>query len=174
MTITLLPARPQYAEALYQVVADSRNSIARWLPWAEKLQSAADERAFLNQMMAAALAQTTYMFMIAEDGVICGAIDLHRIDADNHHAEIGYFIGEPYRGRGVVHAALQQLERFAFGERGLNKLTILVATANIPSRHVAERAGYQLEGIQRAEIRTTDGTYQDAARYSKLKSEATI
>lgn len=172
MAVKLVPARPEMAADVYAVVDGSRDSISRWLPWAASTLSVADERAFLASMAAAALERRTFMFIIDVDGTKAGAIDLHNIDFTNHHAEIGYFLGEPWRGRGVMATALDHIEQYAFGELALNKLTILAATGNTGSRHVAERANYQLEGIQREEILDLHSDYLDAARYSKLNHEA--
>ncbi|WP_155287844.1 GNAT family N-acetyltransferase [Lacticaseibacillus zhaodongensis] len=171
MTIELLPARPKLAAELYAVVAGSRDYINKWLPWAEDTQSVADEEHFLQHMEEQAVARKTYMFAIRADGTVVGAIDLHNIDAANHHAEMGYFLGEEATGKGIIHQALGQIERFGFGELALNKITILAATANQPSRHVAERAHYHLDGILRAEL-LLHNKYIDCAVYSKLATEA--
>lgn len=174
MDVQLLPARPELAPALFAVVDGSRESIAAWLPWAQATHNVGDERSFLTSMVEAALARRTFMFVIQVDGTVVGAIDLHNIDHESQHAEVGYFLAEAARGHGIAGLALRQLEHFGFGDLALHKITILAATDNLASRRVAERAGYVLEGIEREEIKLLDGEFHDAARYSKLKSEARI
>jgi ribosomal-protein-serine acetyltransferase len=174
MDVQLLPARPELAPELFAVVDGSRDSIAAWLPWAQATKNVGDERSFLSGMVEAALAKRTFMFVIQADGVVVGAIDLHNVDHESQHAEVGYFLAESARGQGITAAALRQLEHFGFGDLALNKITILAATDNLASRKVAEHAGYVLEGVEREEIKLLDGRYHDAARYSKLKREAQI
>lgn len=171
MHIELLPARPALAPELYAVVAGSRDYIGAWLPWVENTRSATDEQNFLQHMEEQAVARKAYMFVIRADGKVVGAIDLHNVDSANHHAEVGYFLDKAATGRGIMHQALAQVEHFGFGELALNKIKILVATANLPSRHVAERAHYHLDGILRAEL-LLHGTYCDCALYSKLAAES--
>jgi ribosomal-protein-serine acetyltransferase len=171
MHIELLPARPDLAAEMFAVVDGSRDFINEWLPWAENTRTVADEENFLNHMVDQAVARKAFGFIISADDRIVGSIDLHNVNLADKHAEIGYFLGEGATGHGIMHQAVAQIERFGFGDLALNKITIMAAARNTPSRLVAERAGYHFDGYLRDEL-LLHGAFVDCAVYSKLASEA--
>lgn len=171
MHIELIPATPDLAPEVFAVVDASRDFINEWLPWAEGTRTEADEQHFLEHMVTQSKAKKAVMFIIKADGKIVGSIDLHNIDHADKHAEVGYFLGKDATGHGIMHHAVTDLERYGFNELGLNKITIMAATKNTPSRLVAERAGYHFDGYLRDEL-LLHGQYVDCAVYSKLAEEA--
>jgi RimJ/RimL family protein N-acetyltransferase len=56
---------------------------------------------------------------------------------------------EDAQGHGYVREAVQLLTRFAFGPLQASRIAIRVDPDNFRSRHVAERLGFQVEGIAR-------------------------
>jgi ribosomal-protein-serine acetyltransferase len=168
--IELLPARPDLAPDVFAVVDGSRDFINEWLPWAEDTKTVADEANFLKHMVDQAVAQRAFGFIISADGQIVGSIDLHNVNHVDKHAEIGYFLSQYATGQGIMHNALAQIERFGFHDLGLNKITIMAATQNTPSRLVAERGGYHFDGYLRDEL-LLHGQFVDCAVYSKLARE---
>ncbi len=170
MQLELLPARPELAPDLFQIVNNSRDFINAWLPWAETTRTVADEENFLNHMADQAVARKAFMFILRADNQVVGSIDLHNVNHTDRHAEIGYFLDQNATGQGIMHSAVAQIERFGFDDLNLNKITIMAASANTPSRLVAERAGYHFDGYLRDEIQL-HGQFHDCAVYSKLSSE---
>jgi RimJ/RimL family protein N-acetyltransferase len=71
-------------------------------------------------------------------------------DVERYSAEVGYWLGETYWGRGIVSEALRLLTDYAFGELGFLRLFALPFEENIGSIRVLERAGYVREGVLRA------------------------
>lgn len=71
----------------------------------------------------------------------------HRINA-----EIGYWIGEPYWGKGYATSAVKQLIRFAFEELGFLRIYAGVYDYNNASMRVLEKAGFQKEAIMHASV----------------------
>jgi len=88
------------------------------------------------------------------------------IDADAGAAELGYTVAPAARGRGVATAALAALTRWAFAERGLTRLTLLVEVENVASTRVAERCGYVLEAVRRNAY-VKPGRRADTAVYAR-------
>ena len=82
--------------------------------------------------------------------------DVHRMGAN-----IGYWLGEPYWGRGIATAALKTVTGYAFATFPLERLQAEVFAWNLASARVLEKAGYALEGRTRRSIvkasRITDG-----------------
>jgi RimJ/RimL family protein N-acetyltransferase len=85
----------------------------------------------------------------AESDAFLGAIILHSCDWSNRRAEVGAWIAEPVRDRGVGSAALDLLLDWAFGELELERIemTALPENENVP--HIAEKFGFTYEGTMR-------------------------
>lgn len=88
---------------------------------------------------------------IEVDGAAVGAIGyLPGSDVERFSAEIGYWLGEAYWGRGVVTEALMMVTEHAFAQANLLRLFALPFADNIASARVLEKAGYIREGRLRA------------------------
>ncbi len=83
-----------------------------------------------------------------------------------HIAEIGYWIGEPYWGKGITAEALKMMSNFAFSELKHKKLFAPVLAPNKKSMRVLEKCDYILEGVLKQEV-FKDGHYFDVYHYSK-------
>jgi RimJ/RimL family protein N-acetyltransferase len=83
------------------------------------------------------------------DGTFLALALAPHIDPEAAEMELGYVVAPAARGKGVASELLRQLSSWAFSERGAQRLTLLIDIENIGSQRVAERAGYQLEGVLR-------------------------
>ena len=71
-----------------------------------------------------------------------GCVDLFDFDPRNRRAAIGMYIAPEYRGKGVGHEALKQLESYAFDFLQLRCLYAVIATNNTPCSTLYSHAGY--------------------------------
>lgn len=108
-------------------------------------------------------------FAIDVDGEAVGAIGIELKD-DVHHrsAEIGYWLGEAYWGKGIVTEALDALTDWAFEHFDLCRIFANVFEWNPASQRVLEKAGYTLEGRLRRSV-TKDGQTIDSFLYAILR-----
>ena len=84
---------------------------------------------------------------IADAGdAFIGTIGLMDVDRGLGSGELGYWTAAPARGRGVTVRAIVLLRDWAARELGLTSLDILPHEDNMPSRIVAERAGFTWTG----------------------------
>jgi ribosomal-protein-alanine N-acetyltransferase len=67
-------------------------------------------------------------------------------DVERFSAEIGYWLGEAFWGRGIVSEALLLVTAHAFDELNLLRMFALPFADNQASIRVLEKAGYILEG----------------------------
>lgn len=81
-----------------------------------------------------------------ETGVI-GMVGLHRIK--DGAAELGYWLAPDARGRGFMQEAAEAVVDFAFGPLRLERLEWHAVVGNTASAAVAQRLGFQLEGVRR-------------------------
>jgi len=111
-------------------------------------------------------------FGIAVDGEVVGGIGLGGGDAGRpvcgHSAEIGYWLGETFWGRGIMSEAVVALTEWAFTDLGLVRLHAAVFARNPASARVLAKAGYEFEGRMRARY-FRDGEFIDGLLYSKVR-----
>jgi RimJ/RimL family protein N-acetyltransferase len=105
-------------------------------------------------------------FAIAVGGLAVGGAGFHlQTDVDRVSAEIGYWLGETYWGKGIATEALVALTRYAIDTHGLTRVFALPFAYNAASCRVLEKAGYVLEArLRKSAIK--DGQVVDQFQYS--------
>jgi RimJ/RimL family protein N-acetyltransferase len=108
-------------------------------------------------------------FAIAVAGEAVGGIGLElQIDVARRSAEIGYWIGEAYWGRGIATEAVRALTEHAFAAFDLCRIYAFVFEWNPASARVLEKAGYVREAHLRKAV-TKDGCTIDAFLYALVR-----
>jgi ribosomal-protein-alanine N-acetyltransferase len=119
----------------------------------------------------AARQEKSNFFAIEVAGEAVGGIgfdvlrDVHRIAA-----EIGFWVGEPFWGKGIATAAVKQLTEYAFGNFPLERLQAMVFEWNPASARVLEKAGYRREGRLRRHV-LKDGRIGDSLLYARTRTD---
>lgn len=128
----------------------------------------ADAREHLDRMAGQTSPQ---LFAIVVDGRIAGGIGCHPgADIERCSAEIGYWLGEPYWGRGITTAAVRTMLPYYFESQRLTRIWSGVIAEHTASRRVLEKCGFTLEGIARCSI-IKRGVVHDSAIYALLREE---
>ncbi len=106
------------------------------------------------------------MFAIDVAGEAVGGIGfVPHSDVERVSAEIGYWLGEPFWGRGIVTEALVAVTKHAINAHHLTRLYALPYAYNEGSRRVLEKAGYVLEArLRKSAIK--DGRIIDQLQYA--------
>ena len=155
--LLLRPWREEDAEDLYQYAKDPAvGPSAGWPPHT----SVANSRIIIREVLSA---PETYAICLRENEKNIGSIGLHRKDlaeAEDEY-ELGYWIGRPFWGRGLVPEASLEVLRHAFEDLGMNRIWCGYYDGNEKSRRVQEKLGFvyhhTTEGIEvrlLGEIRT--------------------
>jgi len=86
-------------------------------------------------------------------------------DVERVSAEIGYWLGEPFWGRGITSAALRAVTNYAIDTHGLTRIFAVPFAWNAASCRVLEKAGYVLEArLRKSAIK--DGRLTDQLQYA--------
>jgi [ribosomal protein S5]-alanine N-acetyltransferase len=110
----------------------------------------------------------TTNFAIELDNEAIGGISCRLLDDVNcKTAVIGYWLGEPFWGRGIATAALTQITDYAFRTLSLERLEATVFEWNPASARVLEKCGYVFEGRMRHSI-FKDGRIADCLLYARI------
>ena len=105
-------------------------------------------------------------FAIAVNDEAVGGIGfVLNADVERVSAEIGYWLGEPFWGRGITTEALAAVTRHAIDTHTLTRVYALPFAWNTASCRVLEKAGYVLEArLRRSAIK--DGRIVDQLQYA--------
>ncbi len=94
-------------------------------------------------------------------------------DVDRRSAEIGYWLGEEFWGRGIATEALIVVTEHAFANHDLCRVFAHVFDWNPASARVLEKAGYAFEGRMRKSV-TKEGQTIDQLMYAMIREETPL
>lgn len=104
---------------------------------------------------------------LKDGGTLVGCIGIH-VQPDHDRAEIGYWIGVPFWGKGYATEAVRAVIAHGFDTLGLNRIYAEVFTRNPASARVLEKAGMQREGTLRQAVKKW-GEYVDCEMYAIIR-----
>ena len=83
-----------------------------------------------------------------ESGLLVGEAGLFPLSPEGPDVALGYAFGSPWWGRGYATEAARGVVGEAFGSLGLDRLVAITREANVGSRHVLDKLGFQMEGVR--------------------------
>jgi len=108
-------------------------------------------------------------FAIVVDGDAVGGVGIELgTDVFHRSAEIGYWLGEPFWGRGIASEVLRAITDYAWATLDVIRLEAGVFSWNPASARVLEKAGYTLEGRLRQAV-VKHGRVGDRLIYGLLR-----
>lgn len=108
-------------------------------------------------------------FAIAVAGEAVGGIGFTlQPDVSRRSAEVGYWLGESFWGRGIATEALKAVTDYAFTNYDLSRIFAHVFDWNRASTRVLEKAGYTFEGRLRKSA-TKEGQTIDQLMYAVIR-----
>ncbi|HEV2856532.1 MAG TPA: GNAT family N-acetyltransferase [Thermoanaerobaculia bacterium] len=106
---------------------------------------------------------------IEHGGEAIGGIGLLPLeDVARFTAEVGYWLGEAYWGRGFAAEALRHFSVYVFESFHFERLEAWVFTTNAASARVLEKAGYEHEATTRRSV-FKDGRFLDCYLYTRFR-----
>jgi RimJ/RimL family protein N-acetyltransferase len=93
--------------------------------------------------------------IVDDDGRVAGECGVKGPPTDEGMVEIGYGLAGPSRGRGLGTRAVAALVAELRARPGVRRVDAFVATDNIASRRVLERAGFALVEVGAVDLRYT-------------------
>lgn len=136
--LILRPWREEDAEALYIYASDPEvGPPAGWPPHT----SVENSRHIIKNVLSS---PETYAVCLKEDGKPIGSVGLHRNDlaCRDDEYELGYWIGKPFWGQGLIPEASREMLRHAFEDLGMSRIWCGYYDGNLKSRRVQEKLGF--------------------------------
>ena len=170
--LILRPWREEDAEELYKYASDPEvGPPAGWPPHT----SVENSREIIRTVLSA---PETYAVCLKENGKPIGSVGLHRNDLaeQDDEYELGYWIGKPFWGQGLIPEASREMLRYAFEDLGMNRIWCGYYDGNEKSRRVQEKLGFVFhhttEGLEVKllnEIRTGHSNLMTKERWQKVQ-----
>lgn len=138
-----------HAPALFRLVASNRDHLRPWLPWVDRMRVEYDAKSYIIRSLGRFSAGTEAHFGIWFEQALAGTITAERIDAWNRVAEIGYWLGKGFVGRGIMRRSAAALIDYLIEQRSINRIEIRCTPFNRASQAIPLRLGFRLEGTLR-------------------------
>jgi ribosomal-protein-alanine N-acetyltransferase len=167
------PAMQDYA-AWAEMRAQSRAHLVPWEPqWARDELTRSNFRRRLRQYHRELRDDHGYAYLIFSDADsrLIGGLNLSNVRRGvAQAASLGYWIGAPYAGRGLMTDAVRATLQFAFGTLRLNRLEAACLPTNAASQRVLEKVGFTREGRARRYLKI-NGQWQDHDLFALLQDD---
>ena len=127
-----------------------------------------DAQEYIKSMLSADKTKT-FAFAITADDKVVGSIGVFR--CDNIHfrtAVMGYYVGEPYWGKGLGTSAVKQACSYVFEHTDIIRIFAEPFAYNMASCRVLEKSGFQFEGLLRNNA-FKNGKVVDMKMYSLIR-----
>lgn len=167
-SISLEPITPDAIPDILDLTVKNFDRLREWATWAQKEPTLESAREYVNSHVEAWFQGNAVPCIIYDGHNPIGFIEL-RIDRARGIGDIGYWLDHEAEGRGIVTRACQAL--IDHGKSlGLKRFELRIATENDKSAAVAERLGFDLEGILKQTTPVKDRRL-DTKLYAQLVDE---
>ncbi len=110
-----------------------------------------------------------FILAIEVEGVACGSIGIHILDdVYRKTAEIGYWLGEPFWGMGIVTDAVSAVVPVAFGMFDIARIQAGIFSNNPASARVLEKCGFVPEAVLKDAV-SKNGELMDEIMYARFR-----
>jgi ribosomal-protein-alanine N-acetyltransferase len=142
-----------------------QNNLRDGLPYP---YTADDAEEYIVSMLSADKTKT-FAFTITVNDIAIGSIGVFRCgNIHSRTAEMGYYVGEPYWGKGFATSAVKQTCKYIFDNTDIIRIFAEPFAYNTASCHVLEKAGFQFEGTLHSNA-VKNGKIIDMKMYALVK-----
>jgi len=153
-------------------VAETWDELHTWMRWAENREAfTAESMEIRNRHVMASFILRESIELIGLEAATGEAViwcGFHDIDWQGRQCDTGYWVRKSAQGRGFATEAANALVRYAFGALGMRRIGLTHSRGNEASRHIAEKLGFALEGVQRDANILPGGKTADRCCYARF------
>jgi len=168
--LAIRPKELRDAAAVFALVDANRNHLRPWLSWVDTTESVTDSDPFLRSSRRKWGERNGWEGGIWWQGKLVGSVGYHYWDFQIGTTELGYWLAQPYTGKGIMTRVIRAMTDDALFDLGLNRVVINCAVGNTASAAIPQRLGFLHEGIIR-EAQWLYDRYVDWNIYAMLADE---
>ena len=164
--------RDQHIDALYEAVNESIPEVSRYETWCHEEYTLDEAAQYVNWWQQAWDEGSGYYFAIEEKatGMFLGSCGLNGPILAHKRAGLGYWMRSSRTGHGFGTDAARTVLAFGFETLGLERIEMEIAVDNAASLRIADKLGFQQEGILRHRLILPGGP-TDMVICSRLRDE---
>jgi ribosomal-protein-alanine N-acetyltransferase len=110
-----------------------------------------------------------WAILLKEGGALCGMLNYHHREAKHRRLEVGWILAPRFWRQGLMSEAMRAFLDHCFATLGTNRIEATIEPDNATSRRLAERLGFEREGLMR-EVLFVGGVFRDLHLYALLAS----
>lgn len=141
--IKLVKYSAKHKESLVRLL--NNKNVEKWLLQVPNPYTSADADFWIDKCNLNENQNTDFSFAIEDEGIHVGGIGLHK--KFEHSAEVGYWIGEEYWGKGYATKGLNKILFEGFNRLKLTRIHAHVFEGNIASEKLLLKCGFEYEGL---------------------------
>lgn len=168
--LAIRPTEVRDAGAVFALVDSNRAHLRSWLSWVDPTESIADSEQFIRSSRRKWGERDGWEGGIWWQGKLVGSVGYHYWDFELGTTELGYWLAQPYTGKGIMTRVVRAMTDDALFDLGLNRFVIHCAVGNTASAAIPQRLGFVHEGIIR-EAQWLYDRYVDWNVYAMLADE---
>jgi ribosomal-protein-alanine N-acetyltransferase len=172
--VYLRPAEMRDFESWARLRERSRGFLVPWEPtWPTDDLTRASFRRRLRRYVEEIDSDEAYPFLIFReaDNVLLGGLTLGQIRRGvAQSATLGYWMGEPHAGRGLMARAVRAAAQFGFATLRLHRIEAACLPTNAASIRLLQHVGFHKEGYARSYLRI-NGSWQDHILFAILETD---
>jgi ribosomal-protein-alanine N-acetyltransferase len=158
------------ASALFVIASNPK--VTRYTIW-EAHRTVDDSRAFIGDYVRGRYLEGVpdpYAIELKSGGELIGAAGCYWASQTNRCMECGYWLAEPFWGRGLATEAARALIQHVFASYEVERVQAHFIEGNATSGRVLEKAGLRFEGVGRRAL-FHRGRFWDIHNYAALRGE---
>jgi RimJ/RimL family protein N-acetyltransferase len=166
--LEIRPLRPGDGPAFSVAIEESRSELAEYLDWAATAPTGTAAEAYARRRGLAfeqRLELPLYTFDRATGGLV-GECGLYGIDWFVPKFGLGYWCRNARRGEGLTTEAVAAVVEWAFQSLGARRVELGCFESNVGSKRIAEKCGFEFEGIFRLGRRRPGGEPEDRLNFA--------
>lgn len=171
--VVVRPYREEDAQPLFEAIAESRDHLRPWLPFADEHKSVAESQDWINRQRAKWILRESFglgIFDASSEGFL-GGVGLHLHSWEIRYFEIGYWLRKSAVGQGYMTAAVSLLADWAMESLKAQRIEIRCDAENVSSANVARKLGFVQEGLLRNEFQSPDGRIRNTLVFSRIPGD---
>ena len=139
----------KHVETIYTVVTTHRTFLSTFLMWVSDVKNLEDIERFVMYTTKLYQLEGQLHCAIMYDERCIGIIHMQNWNRLDRQTSIGYWLSPTYTRQGIMTDVLRDFCHYLFERKKLHRLEVHIAERNEASIRVAEKIGFQFEGIRR-------------------------
>tara|TARA_B100001971_G_scaffold215192_1_gene259794 strand:- start:45278 stop:45808 length:531 start_codon:yes stop_codon:yes gene_type:complete len=146
------------AQSIFELIQLHKDYLNEFLHWPRLTNKLEDSENFI-QATIKNRKKHIYVYGIYWEDKIVGVTGFNDFNKQNRFASIGYWLAPSHQGKGLMHTSLKILMKKMQEEFDVRRFEIRCAVENLASAAVAEKLGFNLEGILKSAEVVGERTY---------------